>query len=196
MNKQLQQLIDQIEAHNIALRTKGDAIPESVRGGLTVDKFCALPNIPDVDEAIQAVERQLSAANDQDAVRNAENFASITLPSFNTQEIIEILKKDLDTLDAQAVSLVQSHITKLGDGGETWVLDGMQRLSEKPGETSKCPFCGLDLKNSDVFQHYKAYFSRSYSDLKRSVTEVIEQIKQTHADDIIAKFENKIKLCF
>lgn len=70
LNQLLQQLVSRIEEHNAALRTKAAAIPVSERGPLSVDEFCALPARADINQVIQATERALAAAREQDLVRN------------------------------------------------------------------------------------------------------------------------------
>jgi wobble nucleotide-excising tRNase len=67
LNQQLQQAVAQIEEHNRELRSRAAAIG-AVPGGMTVDDFCALPARADVDEAIQAAERNLAAAREQEPV--------------------------------------------------------------------------------------------------------------------------------
>ncbi len=57
LNQQLQQTIELIEDYNSELRIKGASIPEGLRGGLSVEEFCALPRRADIDEALQGTER-------------------------------------------------------------------------------------------------------------------------------------------
>jgi wobble nucleotide-excising tRNase len=76
LNRSLQRLVEKIEDHNRALRTKGDAIPATARGVMSVDDFCALKARLDIDAEIQAAERNLAAAREQDAIRNAASLCA------------------------------------------------------------------------------------------------------------------------
>ena len=62
LNHRLQDLVTEIEGHNHQLRAKGNAIPTTERGALSVDDFCNLPARADIDAALQAAERNLAAA--------------------------------------------------------------------------------------------------------------------------------------
>ena len=57
LNRELQQRVREVEAHNTALATKRSAIPTGDRGTLTVDQFCALPAHADIASAIEGAER-------------------------------------------------------------------------------------------------------------------------------------------
>ena len=77
LNQRLQQLVARIEEHNRASRERGDAIPANVRGGLSVDDFCALPQRADIDEAIRETERALAAAHEQGNIRTTPEFRGV-----------------------------------------------------------------------------------------------------------------------
>jgi wobble nucleotide-excising tRNase len=190
LNQQLQQLIRRIEQHNADLRDKAAAIPAAARGGLSIDDFCALPARADVEGAIDAAERNLAAARERDPVRNTPLFDALSLPSFDLVAIDRILGEDLPALDAAAAAQVQGHLASLGHGGETWVAEGMRRI----GTRVNCPFCAQDLAGSPVINHYRAYFSAAYADLKRRVSETLAGVNRAHGDDLPAAFERSIRV--
>lgn len=196
LNRQLQQLASSIEGHNTALRTKAAAIPAAGRGALSVDQFCALPARADIDEAIQATERALAAAREQEPVRNAALFDPLSLPAFDTAAIDRVLQEDLPSLDAAAAARVQAHVAGLGPGGETWISEGMRRLPHpaSAGATGSCPFCGQDLAGSPVITHYRTYFSAAYADLKRRISEALAGINRAHGGDVPAAFERSVRI--
>lgn len=196
LNRQLQDLVSRIEEHNAALRTKAAAIPATERGRLSVDEFCALPARADIDEAIQATERALAAAREQDPVRNTALFDILSLPAFDIVAIDSILQEDLPSLDAAAAARVRTHVAGLGPGAEAWIGEGMQRLPSPvlAASTSTCPFCAQKLTGSPVITHYRAYFSSAYADLKRRISEALAAINRTHGDDLPAAFERSVRI--
>lgn len=196
LNTQLQQLVARIEQHNGALRSKAAAIPAAERGRLSVDEFCSLPQRIDIDAAIQTTGRNLAAAREQDPVRNASPFDSLSLPGFDLSAIDQVLQEDLTSLDTAAAARVQAHLAGLGSGGETWIAEGMRRLVQTDSRTRTltCPFCGQDLAQSDVIAHYRAYFSTGYADLKRRISEALAVIIRTHGADMPAAFERSIRV--
>ncbi|MGE5303591.1 MAG: AAA family ATPase [Alphaproteobacteria bacterium] len=195
LNQRLQDLVADIEEHNRQLRVKGNAIPAAERGAFSLDDFCNLPARADIDVSIQAAERNLAAAAEQDAVRNAAEFAPIALPAFDIPHIELILHRDLPALDAEAAVRVQEHLGRIGQGGETWIADGMARVPPRTATgPAICPFCAQDLAGSAVIPHYRAYFSNAYEQLKRSVSETVAENTRTHGGDIPAAFERAVRV--
>ena len=62
LSRQLQQLVSRIEQHNSAIRDKGLAIPASKLQGLTVDDFCALPELRGLDLRYRGVAQGVQRA--------------------------------------------------------------------------------------------------------------------------------------
>jgi len=128
LNRQLQDYVGRIEAHNTELRNRQNAIPARELGGYGVDAFCELPLEGDVEARIREVEQSLAVALEQDRIRATPTFTAIEFPDFDTEAVAETLAQTLDTLDAAAAGHVQDHIQSLGRGAEAWVQDGMNRL--------------------------------------------------------------------
>lgn len=189
LNSALQTHVAGIEEHNRALRTKGDAIPAGVRGNLNVDAFCALMPVANLDASIQSGERSLAAAQSAEAVRQQPAFALVSLPPFDLEAIEALLRRDLPELDAQAAAGVQRHLAGMGPGAETWVAEGMPRIT-----ADQCPFCSQNLHGSPLIAHYRAYFSAGYSGLKKAISDQIEEINTGHAGDVPAAFERAVRV--
>jgi wobble nucleotide-excising tRNase len=196
LNRQLQQLIAQVEAHSASLRERAAVIPITERRGLSVDEFCALPAREDIDSAIEATERNLAAAREQEPVRNTPLFETLNLPSLDAQQVDSILHETLETLDATAAASVQAHLAGLGSGAETWVSEGMRRVSASrvQGAETNCPFCAQDLRGSPVINHYRSYFSNAYSNLKHGIAGALQNLNLTHGDDRPSAFERSVRV--
>lgn len=195
LNQQLQHLIARIEEHNAALRQRMAAIPTTERGTLSVDAFCALPQIPDVDQAIQNAERDLAASREQDPIRNTPVLELLRLPEFDIAPTERILQSGVADLDVVAAARVQEHLALAGPGAEEWAAEGMRRQLEMPAQNNVlCVFCAQDLSRSPVIAHYRAYFSAAYRDLKRSVVDALTTLRRTHADDAVVTFERSIRV--
>lgn len=196
LNQRLQQLVAQIESHNAALRAKAAAIPAAERGSFSVDEFCALPARADIDEAIQAAERNLAAAREQDPIRNTSAFDTLSLPTFDIPAIERVLQQDLPALDAAAAARVQTHLAGIGQGAEAWIANGIGRVprAEADHRAGACPFCAQDLSGSPVIGHYRAYFSDAYAGLKNTVSATLAAINLTHGRDVPAAFERAVRV--
>jgi wobble nucleotide-excising tRNase len=194
LNRQLQGLAGQIEAHNTEIRARAAAIPPAIRGALSVDEFCELPNLANTDGEIQLAEQALAAAREQDSVRMTPLFDVLELPAFDIAVLARTLELDLPTLDAAAAARVQAQLERLGPDGEAWVADGMHRVVHTDGEHQSCPFCAQDLDGSTVIGHYRAYFGEEYAQLRGTISEVIAGVNQLHGRDIPATFERAVRI--
>lgn len=142
LNATLQGCVTSIEAHNRVLAQKSSAIPEDMRGGMSLDAFCALGEISAIEAAIEDAERNLAAGRAADAIRQRADFAPLSLPTFDVASINVLLARTLPDLEAEAAASVRDHLHRLGHGGESWVSDGMSRIqSASDGSGYEvCPF--------------------------------------------------------
>jgi wobble nucleotide-excising tRNase len=192
LGKAFQDLVDRNEEHNKAIRQKADAIPASVRGTMDADFFCSLQARPAIEDEIQAAERLLAAARDQDAIRNAPAFEVLDLPPFDLAALEALLSRDLAALDMRAAQQVQDHLAGIGQGAEAWVANGVQRM--QASGASACPFCAQDLRGSSIVDHYRAYFSASYDDLKQAIGHALSGINASHGANVATGFERGIRV--
>jgi len=195
LNDTLQRRIERIENHNTDLRAKGEAIPASARGNLPPNAFCALRADPDIDTKLLDAEHSLAAAKAAAAIRQRDGFEALALPDFDIAAINYVLGQTLADLEAKAVELVRKHFELIGDGGEEWVSDGVKRIKGISGEgkPEKCPFCSQDLEGSALINHYRAYFSQAYDELKKTIRDECVGINRVHGGDIPAAFERAIR---
>ncbi|MDH4745870.1 AAA family ATPase [Sphingomonas sp. CBMAI 2297] len=194
LNTVLQGHVAAIEEHNRQLRLKENAIPAAARAGLSVDDFCALVAVDNVDARIQESERALAAAKASAEVQAEPNFAELILPTFDVAALNALLGRDMPELDAAAAAQVQAHLANLGQAGERWVSDGVHILSQddQPWPEKDCPFCAQSLHGSGIINHYRAYFSAEYAALKSDLTVANRNIGTTHSGEAPAAFERNV----
>jgi wobble nucleotide-excising tRNase len=196
LNAAVQTHVARIEDHNRELRDRAEVIPAAERGPLNVDAFCALEPVGNIEAAIQDAERAIAAARSAEAVRQEPEFLPFALPAFDTAAVNTLLQRSLPDLDAEAVAEVQTHLAKLGGGGENWVGEGMPRIAGVSAgqERELCPFCAQDLAGSPLMVDYRAYFSEAYAGLKKAVGDQIAAIERTHGGDVPAAFERAVRV--
>ena len=192
LSRALRQCVGQVEELNTSLRAKGEAIPAAVRAGLTADDFCALERQEHIDTVIQEAERALSAAEQQDAIRNAKPFEALALPEIETDEVSRVLAMGLRELDATAARQVQTHFEGMGTDAEAWVASGMQWVEFR--RTSALSLCGQDIHGLSLVEHYRAYFSVGYAQLKQHIADAIQEFLQRHGGDAATIFERNVRL--
>lgn len=195
LTRELQELVERIETHNTTLRARAGNISGADRGQLTVEAFCALPAVPEVDEAIRRTERDLAAAGDGDRLRAAPDFATFVLPTIDIGEVETILRQSLESLDRAALAALTDHLAAIGPNAEPWVGEGVARIP--PGgdhHSSTCPFCAQTLERVPLVDVYRAYFSEEYRTLKRTVSTAIEALDREHGGDAQATFERSVRI--
>jgi wobble nucleotide-excising tRNase len=192
--RELQNLADRIVEHNAAIREKGSAIPVTARGTLTVDEFCALPNLADIDDQILAAQRRVTALSEANAIATTSEFSQLNLPEFNLVAIGDVLSRTLESLGTEATAAVQAHIATLGAGGEAWLANGMSRggAVAETSERSPCPFCGQSLAQSELISLYRQYFGAEYSRLKQEITTILEGVESAHGANAALQFERSV----
>ena len=190
LNHALQNLVERNEKHLRALIEKSRAIPDKIRNDLDIDDFCAVQELPDIDDKIRTTERLLEASRNQQAVQTSSLFEMLVLPAFDTQEIAQMLSRDLPSLSKEAESQVHAHAAALGEGGEQWVAEGVRRGLQ--GNEDNCPFCGQSITGLDLIAHYRAYFSEAYAHLKQDVKETIDTMHRTHVGGAQVEFERAV----
>ncbi|MFC1548139.1 AAA family ATPase [Candidatus Neomarinimicrobiota bacterium] len=190
--REVDALTQEIATLQDEVREKTERITPDIRGTLTVDEFCALERIADIDTTIKQLERQLKALREAGSVKAADEFSSLSLPVLDTDALEEILLCGLPDLDTAAAKAVQAHFSSLGEQGEAWIADGMEFLSAS-AETKEndCPFCGQDLRESTLVDHYRAYFGEQYQGHKNSITERRSEVSTRLGGDTLVSFQRQ-----
>ncbi len=193
MARAVQKEVDQVEVHNAALRAHELDIPAEARGPLSVDNFCALKPVTNIEAAIEEAERRLNAARSAASVASTKTFSALTLPKIDLDALRALMRKALADVDAHAMARVQAHIGNLGRGGEAWIGQGMTYAGPASSTSASCPFCAQELSSSPIIAHYRAYFGAAYEGLKREIKDAATQFWTTHGGDVPAAFERSVR---
>ncbi len=191
LNSALQHVVARIEVHNQAIREKGARITAVMRCGLSIEAFCALEDIEDVDNLLQEAERALAAARKSEAIAQKNTFISLSLPDFNLEALNTLLSKTLPDIEAASAAQVSEHIGSFGKGGESWVAAGMTVVKEN--DLNDCPFCKQDLFGSEIISHYQSIFSQGYSALKEDISTCFSSLERDHRTEFMTAFERNVR---
>ena len=135
------------------------------RGDLTLDRFIALPEEPNVDVAIQALDKQIADAQGIAAILAKPDFKKLTVPTFDLVQFKSIVGREFEQVQDGAEELVRKHLdTHHGAATERWVASGLHHKSEPD-----CPFCGQKTEGLALIQAYKTYFNQAYKDHLASI---------------------------
>ena len=196
LSQEHDRLVRRIETHNAELRAKSGAIPAAERGQFSINEFCALQPEPDIDQLLQEAERALAAAREAEAIRTNAPFNILNLPTFDIADIESLLRQDLPSIDTASLAKVQAHLGKLGEGGESWVGNGMHRADDAGSGSVEgtCPFCAQPLQGSTIVEHYRAFFSEAYTNLKRRTADMLQSVERDHGGAVQAGFECTVRI--
>lgn len=148
------------------------------RGNHTVDQFIAMTPLEDVDKQLADVDQQIGEARSADRIANRPEFKSVVVPSFNFDELAEVVATSFTSLAAKAEEAAKAHFAKHdGTNTERWVAEG---LSHKPDQD--CPFCGQPTGELELLKSYKAYFDGSYSHHLRKISGLRDGVN-SHLED-------------
>jgi wobble nucleotide-excising tRNase len=195
LNQQLEDAVTQVEADNAEIRNRAEQIPAVLRMGMPLEEFCALPQVPRIEDEIAATERTIAAARAQQPIRETPVFGQLLLPPpIDPRAVAELPARTLQTLDTDAAAQVEAHLFRLGPGSESWVAQGVRYVMEKAEAPGSCPFCTQGLDGIGILDSYRAYFSQEYARLKQEVNGSIAFLGQTHGENAQVTFERSLRI--
>lgn len=189
LQRKVEGLTQEISSLQTELRQKERAIPASALGNFTVEEFCALTPIENLDQELEAATRSLSVLKDAESIRTTGEFRPFALPSIALDEHTTLLATTLPDLEASAVAAVTRHFDDLGAGGERWTAAGLDYL----GRGEECPFCAQDLSGSELIAHYRAYFSEGYAAHKQRIQDARSRIAADLSGDRLATLQRVLQ---
>jgi len=195
LNRQLNNYIEQMEAHIREMQRLSSRIPECSRHGYSVDEYCSLPNEDDIEIKVIAAERDQLAAQNAIEISNAALFTLIQLPEFIRSAYSGLLGSTVDTLDSTALQLVKDHFSKYSQHPEQWISQGLDLLQSIPDDRmdNTCPFCSQPIEGSIILQHYRAYFSTEYKQFITTVSESVTHLNTQCGEDKLIAFERAVR---
>ena len=188
LQRRVEELTQEISDHQSVLRDKAREIPQETLGTYSLDEFCALTEIDNIDQELRDADQSASVLRDQEKIRTTGEFTAIAMPTLPVEEVREVLGTVLPDLDAAALVAVSAHVERLGDGGERWVSEGARFLVE-----DDCPYCGQATNEVELVAHYRRYFSDAYTDHKENIAGARTQLSETFGGDRLARFQRLIE---
>ena len=191
MSRNKQEMVRRVEESGRKQRDAEDGIPDGERHGLSMEEFCELPNVSDIEDKIRLAREDLKAAQDRDAICQTSLFGTLDLPLFDKDSIGQTLSLSLMSLNAAAEARVRAHVASLGRDAESWINNGMKYTSDKAEQT--CPFCGQEITVGSLVEHYRDYFSDEYASLKSDINDTLSEVQKTHSETTQEKFRNTVE---
>lgn len=149
--------------------------------GMTLARFEKLAAVPDTDKQLAALETQINAAGNINAISAMAVPTVIAEPTLDLARIFSVLGVSLKDVHSDAELIVKKHLEKLANkAAEGWLSQGLQF---DDGKT--CPFCDQATNNNDLIKAYQTHFNASYAELKMKVTALQATISAGTANAVI-----------
>lgn len=170
-------LSEQIQAFTRTQTEKRNLL-QGLAQPLSVEEFISLEPVENVDEEITTRQRRIESAENASALRSRQDPELLQLLEYDVQALFDLLKEQIDDLDAAAVSLVNAHLAShTGEELEDWIGSGQQFREE-----DDCPFCGQSLSGIALMDAYRSYFTAAYQDLKSAIEKAEKGIHKSLSD--------------
>ena len=189
LQRQIQDLNTKISSLQAKLRNAEHKVLAAALGRYSVDEFCALQPVENLEREVKVAEQSLSLLRNTEEVRTKEEFRPFALPSFDEGELASLLATTLPDVDAATLRTVVRHVSGLGAGGEGWISRGLHYLDD----SEDCPFCGNRVSETALVSHYRAYFSESYAAHKRRIQELRNRLASGLSGDCLADFQRVLQ---
>ena len=144
---------------NTPIRIAKAAIDAVLPAGMTFDQYIAAAEDTAIEGKIAHAQIDLAAARKSMDIKDHRVPAALTVPTIPA-ELFDLLAKTLDGVAEEAEKLLREHAAHLGKDGQTWLSTGTGMIKD-----DACPFCGQDIKGSDLVAAYRACFSAAHKDL-------------------------------
>ncbi|HWK69542.1 MAG TPA: AAA family ATPase [Burkholderiaceae bacterium] len=134
--------------------------------GMALVQFEKLAEVPDADAQIAALQVQISAARNINAISAKAVPSMVAEPMLDLAQIFSVLRTSLKDVHADAEKVVKEHLGKLGNkAAEGWISQGLLFGNDK-----SCPYCDQEIEGNDLIKAYQTHFNAAYSELKGKVT--------------------------
>lgn len=188
--RQLESITLSIEVVTSQLRQKGTELTADICCGLDHDTFLGLAQQQNISTLTDKATQQLNAVRNADTIRATADFPAVSpFPALDLTQLIKLLDSCIEDVSSTVIERIVTHLRHLGTRGESWIAEGMD-FSEAESSDSSCPFCGLDLTESELFDSYKAYFSEEYNTHKESIQSYRYSIETLLGGPALASFQS------
>ncbi|WP_172672258.1 AAA family ATPase [Variovorax paradoxus] len=134
--------------------------------GMAFVQFEKLAAVSDADTQLAALQAQIGAARNLNAISAKAVPSIVTEPTFDLESVFSVLRTSLKDVHADAEKVVKEHLGKIGDeAAEGWISQGLQF-----GDGKSCPYCNQDVEGNDLIKAYQTHFNAAYGELKAKVT--------------------------
>ncbi|SDL33568.1 AAA family ATPase [Halarsenatibacter silvermanii] len=156
-----------------------EIIQEKIKGSLNFEQFLDLKSIENVNKMILLQYDKLKRVYENEDIQSKEKLIELNLEKIPFGKIKNRLEETIEDISENAKEKVEEHIYEnLDSEGEEWIFKGMEYVSEE----EVCPFCGVNLEISELYNLYEDYFSEEFANLEKDIKKIKQNISEMVSD--------------
>lgn len=166
-------------------------LPSPEFDNITIDKFCALPELSELDEQISTKKEEYERVKNKEAItKTLDNHSSFFL-SIIRLDIDNILQKTINFNPQEIEKHINNH-WKNHKASKDFLKQGLELTKDNK---ESCVFCGQNLGKTelDLLKAYEEFFKGEYQQIQNQVRDLKEQIEKTNLESQIEKFHSDIE---
>jgi wobble nucleotide-excising tRNase len=161
-------------------------LPSSEFENITIEKFCALPELTELDEEILAKKEEYERAKNKEVITKALNNHLSYFQSIMKLEIDNLLQKTINFNPLEIEQQIQNHWNN-HKASKDFLRQGLELTKD---DKKSCVFCGQNLGESELnlIKAYEEFFKGEYQQLQNQVIGIKEQLDKTNLESQTTKF--------
>ena len=170
--KAIENLRKEIRENNSEITRAQEIIQPHLPNNMKVEKFLKLEEDPNIESKIDEQRDELRVSQQSEKIIEHPALMQITVPTLPSN-FEAVLAKTLADIATDAETQVMKQLTRhnMHDGGQAWILEGLEWIRD-----DACPFCGQDITELALIQSYKQFFSASYTALIDEIANLQQDI--------------------
>lgn len=166
-------------------------LPSSEFENITIDKFCALPELSELDEQISTKKEEYEREKNKEAITKSLNNHFSFFQSIINLDVDNVLQKTINFNPQEIEKHINNH-WKNHKASKDFLRQGLELTKD---DKESCVFCGQNLGETelDLIKAYEEFFKGEYQQIQNQVLAIKAQLDKTNLESQIEKFLSDIE---
>lgn len=161
-------------------------LPSSEFENITIEKFCALPELTELDEEILAKKEEYERAKNKEVITKALDNHLSYFQSILKLDIDNVLQKTINFNPQEIEQHIKNHWNN-HKASKDFLRQGLELTKD---DKKSCVFCGQNLGESELnlIKAYEEFFKGEYQQIQNQVLGIKGQLDKTNLESQTTKF--------
>lgn len=166
-------------------------LPSSEFENITIDKFCTLPELSELDEQISTKKEEYEREKNKEAITKSLNNHFSFFQSIINLDVDNVLQKTINFNPQEIEKHINNH-WKNHKASKDFLRQGLELTKD---DKESCVFCGQNLGETelDLIKAYEEFFKGEYQQIQNQVLAIKAQLDKTNLESQIGKFLSDIE---